>query len=139
MGGDSILIAAHRWLATLRVQMSEEQAFWICLRLLSYHNLSCLYSSSHPFLSDFLKHFHCYCEKIVPALCQNFVEKGFLTTLYAVEVRQPRTHTHTHTHCTSARYQRSLRPLAWHCAENSSQWRPRIALGYWVGGDWVCW
>ncbi len=66
--------------------MEEERAFWICLRLLSYHNLQCLYSSSHPFLSDFLKHFHCYSEKIVPALLQNFVEKGFLTTFYAVEV-----------------------------------------------------
>ena len=76
-------------------QMEEETAFWVALRLLNYHNLQCLYSHAHPFLSDFLKHFHCYCERVVPALCQSFAEKGFLTTLYAVEVRSaPHRHTH---------------------------------------------
>ena len=46
-------------------------------------------SSAHPFLADYLKHFHLYCERTVPALCAAFAEAGFLTTLYAVEVRFP--------------------------------------------------
>ncbi len=66
--------------------MDEECAFWVALRLLNYHNLQCLYSSSAPFLPDYLKHFHCYCERTVPALVASFAEKGFLTTFYAVEV-----------------------------------------------------
>jgi hypothetical protein len=67
-------------------QADEETSFWVCYRLLMHHNIMCLYSTAHPFLFDYMKHFHLYCERYAPALCLNFLEKGFTTTLYAVEV-----------------------------------------------------
>jgi hypothetical protein len=87
MSRGSLVVEASLVFLAVLSQTDEESAFWLCLRLQLHHNMQCLYSHEHPFLTEYLKLFYLYCQQYVPALMEHFKEQQYFVTMFAVEVR----------------------------------------------------